>query len=220
MKLATTLINTNTLLAPNGQMDSDSVFVLLTGVSIYHLKGLNHHQMITCDWGSANFHKQINRNCRQDNIFWYQTLSGFCLGETGCPEIWAVSSRIDKTVQDWSLHVMYCSSFYCIFFNVVHITLYSTVLKRVTLQAKWVQSRTAVMKIDIMNQIGQRSEYHCAVNTADGKAKDLRWMLILSSWLEWQHLLNNPERQKFRRLKDKQWIRQERGIRSPNSPSP
>lgn len=109
---------------------------------------------------------------------------------------------------------------FIVFFNVVHITLYSTVLKRVTLQAKWVQSRTAVMKIDIMNQIGQRSEYHCAVNTADGKAKDLRWMLILSSWLEWQHLLNNPERQKFRRLKDKQWIRQERGIRSPNSPSP
>lgn len=30
-------------------MDSDSVFVLLTVVSIYHLKGLNHHQMITCD---------------------------------------------------------------------------------------------------------------------------------------------------------------------------
>lgn len=111
-------------------------------------------------------------------------------------------------------------AFIVFFFNVVHITLYSTVLKRVTLQAKWVQSRTAVMKIDIMNQIGQRSEYHCAVNTADGKAKDLRWMLILSSWLEWQHLLNNPERQKFRRLKDKQWIRQERGIRSPNSPSP
>lgn len=24
-----------------------------------------------------------------------------------------------------------------------------------------------------MNQIAQRSEYHCAVNTADGKAKDL-----------------------------------------------
>lgn len=117
---------------------------------------------------------------------------------------------------------MWCivEAFIVFFFNVVHITLYSTVLKRVTLQAKWVQSRTAVMKIDIMNQIGQRSEYHCAVNTADGKAKDLRWMLILSSWLEWQHLLNNPERQKFRRLKDKQWIRQERGIRSPNSPSP
>lgn len=111
-------------------------------------------------------------------------------------------------------------AFIVFFFNVVHITLYSTVLKRVTLQAKWVQSRTAVMKIDIMNQIGQRSEYHSAVNTADGKAKDLRWMLILSSWLEWQHLLNNPERQKFRRLKDKQWIRQERGMRSPNSPSP
>lgn len=62
---------------------------------------------------------------------------------------------------------------WCCFFNVVHITLYSTVLKRVTLQAKWVQSRTGVMKIDIMNQIAQRSEYHCAVNTADGKAKDL-----------------------------------------------
>lgn len=72
MKLANMLLNTNTLLArrwlPYGQMDSDSVFVLLT-VAIYHLKGPNHHQLITCDWGSANFHKQINRNCRQDNIF-------------------------------------------------------------------------------------------------------------------------------------------------------
>lgn len=70
---------------------------------------------------------------------------------------------------------MWCivEAFIVFFFNVVHITLYSTVLKRVTLQAKWVQSRTGVMKIDIMNQIAQRSEYHCAVNTADGKAKDL-----------------------------------------------
>lgn len=70
---------------------------------------------------------------------------------------------------------MWCivEAFIVFFFNVVHITLYSTVLKRVTLQAKWVQSRTSVMKIDIMNQIAQRSEYHCAVNTADGKAKDL-----------------------------------------------
>lgn len=70
---------------------------------------------------------------------------------------------------------MWCivEAFIVFFFYVVHITLYSTVLKRVTLQAKWVQSRTGVMKIDIMNQIAQRSEYHCAVNTADGKAKDL-----------------------------------------------
>lgn len=70
---------------------------------------------------------------------------------------------------------MWCivEAFIVFFFNVVHITLYSTVLKRVNLQAKWVQSRTGVMKIDIMNQIAQRSEYHCAVNTADGKAKDL-----------------------------------------------
>lgn len=70
---------------------------------------------------------------------------------------------------------MWCivEAFIVFFFNVVHITLYSTVLKRVTLQAKWVQSRTGVMKIDIMNQIAQRSEYHCAVNTADGKAKHL-----------------------------------------------
>lgn len=70
---------------------------------------------------------------------------------------------------------MWCivEAFIVFFFNVVHITLYSTVLKRVTIQAKWVQSRTGVMKIDIMNQIAQRSEYHCAVNTADGKAKDL-----------------------------------------------
>lgn len=70
---------------------------------------------------------------------------------------------------------MWCivEAFIVFFLNVVHITLYSTVLKRVTLQAKWVQSRTGVMKIDIMNQIAQRSEYHCAVNTADGKAKDL-----------------------------------------------
>lgn len=206
MKLANTLINTNTLLAPNGQMDSDSVFVLLTVVSIYHLKGLNHHQMITCDWGKTTFfgtrHFLVSVLAKLDALKYGQWVPGLIK-----------QCRIGLYI--WCI----VEAFIVFFFNVVHITLYSTVLKRVTLQAKWVQSRTAVMKIDIMNQIGQRSEYHCAVNTADGKAKDLRWMLILSSWLEWQHLLNNPERQKFRRLKDKQWIRQERGIRSPNSPS-
>lgn len=117
---------------------------------------------------------------------------------------------------------MWCivEAFIVFFFNVVHITLYSTVLKRVTLQAKWVQSRTGVMKIDIMNQIAQNTRIPLCCKYSWWQSQRSRWMLILSSWLEWQHLLNNPERQKFRRLKDKQWIRQERGIRSPNSPSP
>lgn len=60
-------------------------------------------------------------------------------------------------------------------------------------------------------------EYYRAVNTvADGKAKDLRLMLIFSSWLEWQRVLNNPEK-KIQETETQTTKRETE--RSENSPS-